>query len=167
MNTDAITDLQEKLRYIEHHIGGTVLAVDGIYGESTKGSVARLQSNAGFEPTGDADRATLDLINTLYDETVERNSPAVQIIAFPDGQAVFREGDSGFTAAVINLMLSALAAKYGNIPEISSTDRYGEDTAMGAAAVQQASRLSVNGETDKKTFNAIARLFNRYGGELE
>ncbi len=168
MTVSAITDLQEKLRYIEHHAqGGTVLAVDGIYGDSTRSSVANIQALAGFDETDEIDRDTLDLINTLYLETLERNSPAVQIIAFPDGDIILREGDSGFTSAVLNLMLAALADEFGNIPPIESTDRYGSDTALGAAAIQQVSQLPVNGETDKKTFNAITRLFNRYGGDVK
>ncbi len=167
MTIASIKDLQEKLRYIEHHSGGTNLAVDGIYDEGTRNSVADIQSAAGFAPTGEIDRDTLDIINALYDESLERNSPAVQIIAFPDSEIILREGDSGFSTAIINLMLAALAAEYGNIPPIISTDRYGSDTAEGAAAIQQASSLPVNGETDKKTFNAIARLFNRYGGDIK
>ncbi len=167
MTVAAIKDLQEKLRFIEHHSGGTNLAVDGIYSDDIRDSVANLQSLAGFTPTGEIDRDTLDLINTLYAESLERNSPAVQIIAFPDSEVTLREGDSGFTSAVLNLMLAALAAEFGNIPEITSTNRYGSDTAEGAAAIQQASRLPVNGETDKKTFNAITQLFNRYGGDVK
>lgn len=167
MNTNSIAELQDKLRYIEHHSqGGTNLAVDGIYGDNTRNSVANIQSGAGFEPTGEIDRDTLDFINTTYDGVTERNSPAVQIIAFPDSQVVLREGDEGFSSAVLNLMLAALANEFGNIPPIDSTNRYGSDTALGAAAVQQAARLPVNGETDKRTFNAVARLFNRYGGEV-
>lgn len=167
MNPSQIAALQEKLRYIEHHSGGTNLAVDGIYGANTRNSVANFQSSAGFEPTGETDRDTLDLINTVYDDIFERKSPAVQIIAFPNSEVILREGDEGFTASVINLMLAALAGEFGNIPKISSRDRYGSDTAQGAAAIQQASNLPVSGETDKKTFNAITRLFNRYGGEAK
>ncbi len=167
MTASAIKDLQEKLRYIENYTGGTNLAVDGIYSDDTRNSIANIQSNAGFDPTGETDRDTIDLINTLYDDLLERNSPAVQIIAFPNSEVILREGDEGFSTAVLNLMLAALSSEFANIPSISSTDRYGNDTAQGAAAVQQASRLPVNGETDKLTFNAIARLFNRYGGDVK
>lgn len=168
MNSNAIRDLQEKLRYIEYYLlGDTSLAVDGVYGDETGSSVANIQSGAGFTPTGETDAVTLDLINDLYDDLLERNSPAVRIIAFPDSQVIFREGDEGFTPAVLNLMLKALSGEFINIPKILSTDRYGSDTAGGASVIQQVSRLPVNGETDKKTFNAITRLFNRYGGEVK
>ncbi len=167
MTASAIKALQEKLRYIERYSGGTNLTADGIFGDGTKASVSNIQQAAGFAATGELDRDTLDLINTLYDDIYERNSPAVQIIAFPDSEIILTEGDSSLTTALLNLMLAALSAEFENIPEIKSRQSYGRDTAEGAAAIQRAARLPVNGETDKKTFNAIARLFNRYGGDFK
>lgn len=165
MNENTVRDIQNKLRFLSEDFDSiNQIAVDGIYGDETKGAVAELQRLLGFEANGEMDERTFNALNDLYVAASERRLPAVRVQAFPldGGPMVF--GSRGVSQTLLNIMLGALAFRFSNLPKIESIDTFGEDTLRSVAAIQQASGLATTGQVDKPTWNIIARLFNEYRG---
>lgn len=165
MNEDSVRRLQNQLRYISRFYDTVEeLAVDGIYGQQTAAAVIAAQNLFGFVPTGEADERTLNAINDLFRLLRAQNAPALAVELFPLSGQPLEYGSSGVAQTVLNIMLGALHFVFRNLPEITSIDTFGEDTAQAVALLQQYNGLETTGVVDRLTWNAVVQLFNNYRG---
>lgn len=168
MNKSSVSRLQRNLRQIQFEREKTAtLPIDGIYGAETEQEVKNVQNAAGFPPTGEADADTWNLIEEIARDLRESAAQSQGLVIYPIGTDSITMGESGAAVLLINIIFDTLHSVFPNLPQVTSRNTYGNDTADAAAMLQQINGFNITGLTDKRTFNALARLYNRYGGETK
>lgn len=167
MTKNKIKQLQERLRQIGHTVGALpTLAVDGVYGQSTKDAVMAFQKKVGLEVTGEINYETWEMIYQYYEESLEITAPPTAIKPFAGCDLLLRNGETAPVVSVLQVMLLQLSERFPNIPPPEMTGVYDEKTANSVRFVQRLNELDESGETDKKTWNVIAELYNAYYGRV-
>lgn len=156
-----VTELQRYLREISMS-GANVRHVipDGLYNEQTAAAVADFQRMKGLPVTGETDRVTWDAILDTYYDIISNLSEQIGVKPLPSVKTVLAPGDSGTAIVIIQAMLNTLAGLFMNIPPNSLSGVYDDDTARAIAEFQTVAGLSPTGETDIRTYNALAGLFD-------
>ena len=164
---DAILNIQTYLRHLSFHderIGkqGSV-PLDGIWDTATRNSLIEFQKSRGLPVTGSVDRATWDILKAEYDRSVAENSPPSMLALFPRYPSgfVIRRGDQGYLAATVNFILGQLERLYffPKLPDEGS-NVYGEDTAALVRDFQKRNGITVTGNVDRETWDALAIQHN-------
>lgn len=162
--SENIAELQRYLREIYHADSSVPLVnPDGIYGDETRESVRRFQTDNGISPTGRVDLHTWNEIYRAYLKANEKNSRPSGIYPFSeygDGYEI-TEGENSDTVAIIQLMLKLLSAFYDDIEGTEKEGVYNEKTANDIKAFQKRNQMTPTGNIDKMTWNALAREYNR------
>lgn len=167
MTENTIKQLQERLRQIGHTSGELpTLAVDGTYGQNTRDAVMAFQKKVGLEVTGEINYETWETIYRYYEESLEISSPPRTITPFTGCDSLLRKGETAPVVSVLQVMLLQLSERFPNIPAPEMTGVYDEKTANSVRFVQRLNELDESGETDKKTWNVIAELYNAYYGRV-
>ena len=158
-----IRELQTYLRAIQRdRTGSTLVPVDGIYGSRTAAAVREFQREEGLPATGTVDRTTWDAARFAYLDILEKNAVPTPIQGYRNPQVALVPGDRGDGVAFLQIMLRRLAQRYSQIPaETAVTGIYTPETALAVAAVQARSDLPETGLTDKATWDAVTKLYNR------
>lgn len=156
-----IRELQNYLYTIAlHNINIPLVLPDGIYGEKTVKAVRTIQHEYGLPETGETDLATWNTIILVCRHYQADAAQQVQI--FPDTEnCIFCRREHGHRIKILHTMLDALAEEYSNIPCAGDPEEYDEDTYSAIRMIQKRSGLPETGETDRYTWNSIAKLFNR------
>ncbi len=169
MNNDITTDmslyieeLQRYLRIIQRARSGyTNVPIDGIYGADTTEAVRQVQREAGLPVTGVADRDMWDAIVTIATAIELENSPPTAIVVYRQKQPPLTVGSTGDDVYILQSVLQRITRQYDDLPSIPSPDgRYSDTTAALVTAIQKRSGLPETGNTDRNTWDAIARLYN-------
>ncbi len=164
---DAIENIQRYLRHLTFHddrLGtqGSV-PIDGIWDSATRDALIKFQQTRGLPVTGTVDRATWDVLKAEYDASVAQNSPPAMLALFPRYPFgfVIKQGDRGYLAATVNFLLGQLERLYffQKLPEEFS-DTYGEDTANAVREFQKRNGITVTGNVDRETWDAMAVQHN-------
>ncbi len=166
IRVDARLYTQELQRYLQQiqreRQGFTTLAADGLFGDSTTLAVRQFQQQQGLPEDGVADHDTWNAIVAEAVAIEEKNATPAGLTVYRRGQAPLQEGDTGDDVAILQIVLGALSALYSNLPSADPPDgRYSSNTAAVVKAIQQVSGLPPTGITDKATWNAIVRLYDR------
>lgn len=136
---------------------------DGIYGKETAEAVRDFQKLHGLEITGRVDLTTWRRLLSEEKSAIELLSPPAEISPFSvvlkDGEVT--EGDRSDTVMFIKLMLQALSIEYDFPEGISDGDLYDAGTAAAISRIQLIHGLNDTGKTDKATWNALARAYNK------
>ena len=158
-----VRELQTYLRAIQRdRTGSTLVPVDGIYGSRTAAAVREFQKEEGLPVTGTVDSATWEAAYLAYLDILEKSAAPTPIQGYRDPQVALVPGDRGDGVAFLQIMLRRLAQRFAQIPaEEAITGVYTPQTAMAVAAVQARSALPETGLTDKATWDAITKLYNR------
>lgn len=157
-----IEELQRYLRIIQRaRLGYTNVPIDGIFGVDTAEAVSQVQREAGLPVTGAVDRDTWDAIVTIATAIEVENSPPAAIVVYRQNQPPLTVGSTGDDVYILQSVLQRITRQYGDLPPIPSPDgRYSDATAALVSAIQQRSGLPETGNTDRHTWDAIARLYN-------
>lgn len=157
-----IEELQRYLRIIQRARSGYAnVPIDGIFGADTAEAVQQVQREAGLPVTGIVDRDTWDAIVSIATAIEVENSPPAAIIVYRQKQPPLTVGSTGDDVYILQSVLQRIARQYGNLPPIPSPDgRYSDATAALVRAIQNRSGLPETGDTDRNTWDAIARLYN-------
>lgn len=156
-----VTELQRYLREISMS-GANVRPVipDGLYNEQTAAAVADFQRMKGLPATGETDRVTWDSILDTYYDIISNLSEQIGVKPLPSVKTVLAPGDRGTAIVILQAMLNTLAGLFMNIPPNSLSGIYDSDTVKAITEFQTVSGLTPTGETDIRTWNALAGLFD-------
>ncbi|MBR2382058.1 MAG: peptidoglycan-binding protein [Clostridia bacterium] len=163
LEKDAIINLQTYLRaQVFLYPNAIIPPVDGIFDTQTKNALIDFQIRNSLAPTGIADRITFELLYEQYLDILENSSLPNPIIPFPSHPTNYaiKRGENSFLVAVLQFMLNEIGAVYNVFEAIEINGEYDEATENAIRSFQSINSLSPTGETDRKTWNALARIYN-------
>lgn len=162
-----IEELQRYLRIIQRdRLGYTNVPIDGIFGSDTAEAVRQVQREVGLPANGVVDRATWDAIATIATAIEIENSPPTALVVYRRDQPPLTIGATGDDVYILQSVLQRITRQYRDLPPIPAPDgRYSDDTAALVRSIQQRSSLPETGDTDRATWDAIARLYNNAPSE--
>ncbi len=157
-----IEELQRYLRIIQRErLGYTSVPIDGIFGGDTAEAVLQIQREVGLPANGVVDRATWDAIAALATAIDIQNSPPTALAVYRRDQPPLTVGSTGDDVYILQSVLQRITRQYRDLPSIPAPDgRYSEETAALVRTIQNRSSLPETGDTDRATWDAIARLYN-------
>ena len=160
---DAIKNLQTYLRaQAVFDKAFPAVPIDGIFDSQTQNALIEFQIRNDLAPTGVADRTTWDLLYTQYLEILEQASLPAAIIPFPSYPQNYsmKRGEISFLVAVLQYMLNEIGIIYNVFEALEINGEYDEATESIVRDFQERNGLTPTGETDKKTWGLIARIYN-------
>ena len=137
------------------------VAIDGVFGESTRSAVRAVQSTFGLPTDGVVGEVTWEalyrayrgIVNTIPREYVEGN-------AIPYGGIPLRIGAESEDVLLLQQYLNTIAEVYPEIPSVSTTGYFGPRTQDAVIAFQTQAGITPTGIVSATTWSAIAELFN-------
>ncbi len=158
-----IEELQRYLQIIQRERQGfTSVPADGIFGGNTADAVLQFQRQEGLPANGVVDHDTWNAIVETARAIEEKNGIPLGLQVYRQGQTPIEEEAVGDDVYILQIVLRYLASLYGDLPPVDLPDgRYSANTAAVIRAIQQRSGLPQTGVTDKPTWDAIVRLYNR------
>ena len=160
---DAIRNLQTYLR-AQNVLDSTFpnVPIDGIFDTQTKNALINFQAKNNLAQTGVADRTTWELLYSQYLDILEQTSLPQAIIPFPSypKDYAIKRGDTSFLVAVLQHMLNEIGIVYNVFEALEINGEYDEETENIIRDFQIRNGLSPTGETDRKTWGLIARIYN-------
>ena len=163
LEKNAIINLQTYLRAQSFLYPNAIIPpVDGIFDTQTKNALIDFQLRNSLAPTGVADRITFELLYDQYIDIIENSSLPNPIIPFPSHPTnyVIKRGEHSFLVAVLQYMLNEIGVVYNVFDALEINGEYDETTEKAILSFQTINSLSPTGETDRKTWNAISRIYN-------
>lgn len=161
MRKESVKRMQEELRTVAHYSGQMPeVTVDGVLDEQTTNALRDFQKLCGLKATGEPDFDTCRRLDEVYALVKENAAPPLSLSPFGNCAVSLGVGEEGPVVAMVEAVLSALAARYPNLPAAPLTGRYDEATAEAVKALQAHCGLEETGVLDKRTWNAMARLYN-------
>lgn len=156
-----VMELQNYLRTISRFRNNIPLVIpDGVFGPETTASVKAFQAAYGLPQTGVVDEATWDAIYREYLQVAAETAQPVCVQAYPSPDFKVGPGASGEKVYFLQLMLISLGNHFHNIPPVTLSGRYEDDTEAAVKKVQEKSGLPETGAVDNFTWNSIARAYN-------
>lgn len=156
-----VMELQNYLRTISRFRNNIPLIIpDGIFGPETTDAVKGFQAAYGLPQTGVVDEATWDAIYREYLQVAAETAQPVCVQAYPSPDFMVGPGASGEKVYFLQLMLISLGNHFHNIPPVTLSGRYEDDTEAAVKKVQEKSGLPETGAVDNFTWNSIARAYN-------
>ena len=137
------------------------LAVDGIYGESTRDAVFAAQAALGLPVDGVVGEQTWNAIVDAYYGIIRRipvNYTEGNIIPF--GGTTLRQGDESDSVRVLQEYLSYIADYFPEIPPVTPTGYFGPRTEASVRAFQETAGLPVSGLVNAVTWGEITDLYS-------
>lgn len=161
MRTASVKRMQEELRTVAHYSGQMPeVTVDGHLDEQTQNAIRDFQKLCGLKATGEPDFDTCRRLDEVYALVRENAAPPLTLSPFGDCPVALAPGDASPTVAVTQAVLGALAAQYPNLPAPPTDGVYGDATAAAVRTLQAHCGMEETGRMDKRTWNAMARLYN-------
>lgn len=135
--------------------------IDGIFGEATENAVEAFQRYYALPITGEVDEETWNLISNVYlgmveDISVEQSGYVP--LPYP-GEPILR-GGSGDNVRLLQEYLGKIAQYYSEVPSVSVTGYFGEQTQNAVTAFQNLFGFEPNGFVGPATWNAIGEVYN-------
>ena len=163
---EAIRNIQKYLRqlsYADEDIPS--VPIDGIFESATEEALRAFQIKNGLEATGIADRETFDMLYESYLNSIARFSPPKEFSPFlrrPEGDELTL-GDVSFAVASVQFLLNEVSAIIDLLEPIEIDGIFGERTERAVSSFQSAEGLPVNGRVDKRSWDALVDVYERYG----
>ncbi len=137
------------------------LAVDGVFGPSTRAAIIDVQNTFGLPADGIAGAITWNAIYDAYLGIVS-TIPLVytegNVIPFPG--VVLRLGADSDDVRVLQEYLNYIAISFPSIPTVSTTGYFGPRTREAVIAFQQQFGLPTNGLVGAITWEAITDIYS-------
>lgn len=138
------------------------VAIDGVFGESTRNAVIAFQEYAGLTPDGVAGERTWNLlyngvrgiVNSLG---IDFDANISTYVSYPG--APLSVGSSGDNVVTLQNYLNYISLSYRGIPFVSPTGYYGEQTANSVTSFQRRFGLPQTGVVDEATWNLIGETY--------
>ncbi len=157
-----VQNLQFFLNYIQpYYSTGPTLSIDGVFGETTEQAVQNFQRILGLNDDGVVGEETWYALYNAY-RGIVRTIP----VEYTDGSTIpfpgvlLRIGSESDDVRVLQEYLNYIAAYIPEVPDVSVTGYFGEQTRAAVLAVQQLYGLEQNGVVGIITWNAVTSLYN-------
>ncbi len=136
------------------------IAVTGYYGPETTSAVRSFQQTYGLDPDGIMGVNTYSQLYDVY-ESIINSIPPEQFAdtAVPFGGVDLQLGDSGTEVETLQEYLNFIAQTYTDIPTVTVTGVFGQDTLDAVEAFQQLFGITVSGIVGILTWDAIGQVY--------
>ena len=137
------------------------VVIDGIYGPATTAAVSALQETFELPVTGEVDVNTWDVLYRTYLgflATIPFQYVEGNILPYPG--IPLRLGSRDDAVRVLQEYLRLIAATIQEIPTVSVTGFFGEQTQAAVRAFQSYAGIPQNGMVGSVTWNAITNLYS-------
>lgn len=161
---EAIRDLQRHLRSTyDARLGSPMIPLDGVLGQATIDAIKNVQRRANLTPNGIVDYPTWQAIVEEFETYQFLTEAPASILPFPDipGYEVALDEISDLVA-IIQIMLAAISVDYNEIGDIAINGVFDSNTENAVRAFQVRNNLTPNGIVDRRTWNALARAYEKY-----
>lgn len=157
-----VSNLQYFLSYLSSFYSSIPpLAVDGIFGNSTREAVLSAQRTFGLTEDGIVGERTWDAIYDAYRGIViEIPLKYVEGNVVPYPGTPLRRGSDNDAVLLLQQYINAIAAALPEIPSVALTGYFGEQTDRAVRALQELCELDVNGVVGALTWDAITSLYS-------
>lgn len=151
----AIREVQRFLHFISDSRASTIprVAVDGIYGEETRGAVLAFQEEYGLPTSGEVDRITFELLYSVFNELATLKEIDRYILtgkSFP-----FKLGDQSDDVLIINLLIRELEESYLDIGFVKRSNYFSAETEGAVKALQRIFTMEENGIVDELFYKRL------------
>ena len=160
---DAIKNLQTYLRaQMRIYPNALQVPVDGIFDSATKNALIDFQLRNSLSPTGVADRITHELLYEQYLDITKSTALSNPIIPFPSypENYVIKKGDKSFLVTVLQHMINEIGVVYNTLPLLEINGEYDDETENAVRQFQKINLLPPTAQTDRSTWDALARIYN-------
>ncbi|MBE6669836.1 MAG: spore cortex-lytic protein [Ruminococcaceae bacterium] len=137
------------------------IAIDGIFGESTRNSVISAQKTFGLVQDGIVGENTWNAVYKAYRgivDTIPVEYTEGTVIPFPG--VTLTLGSESDDVSVLQSYLNYIAQTYTEIPSIPITGYYGTRTREAVIAFQRRFGLPATGRVNALTWSAIASIYS-------
>ena len=137
------------------------IAIDGIFGPATASAVRAAQATFDLPVTGEVDFATWDVLYRTYLgflETIPFQYVEGNILPYPG--VPLRLGSQDDSVRVLQEYLNFISTRIDEIPSVSPTGYFGEQTQRAVLAAQGFLGIPQNGTVGSVTWSAIADLYS-------
>ena len=155
---EAVEILQYYLRFVSAFENNVPrIAVSGSFDEATRVALEAFQRNYGLEPTGRADLATREALYDVYTGLADSIPDlAFSYIALPYPGVILRPSDEGGDVAYVQENINVLADYFEDIPKVTVSGFYSDETQNAVRAFQRVFELPVTGNVGAATWKALA-----------
>ncbi len=161
MRKESVKRLQEELRTVAHYSGQMPeVAVDGVLDEPTVNAIRDFQKLSGLKETGQPDFDTCRRLDEVYALVRENTAPPLTLAPFGNCPVAMAPGEEAPAVYMVEAVLNALADHYGNLPHVEVNGVFDEAAQTAVRALQAHCGMEETGRMDKRTWNAMARLYN-------
>ncbi len=140
-----------------------IASADGNFGADTENAVRRFQEIFNLNPDGVIGKETWYRIAYIYTSVKRLSELNSEGITFADIQQQFpdilQSGDTGNNVSSLQYYLAVIGRFYDNVPEISMTGVFDEQTVRAVTAFQTAFGLTPDGIVGRQTWNDIYRAY--------
>jgi len=157
----AVSNLQYYLSYLSRFYNAIPeVAVDGVFGPATSRAVLAAQQVFGIPADGIVGRQTWNTIYRAYIGAVSEIPLIFSegiIVPFPG--MILRIGSDNDAVRLLQEYLNRIAASISEIPSVTPTGYFGNQTQQSVLAFQRYAGLPENGYVEFTTWNAITSLY--------
>ena len=159
---NAVLNLQYFISYVSQFYETIPpVAIDGVYGETTRAAVEAVQRTFGLPADGVVGERTWDalyrayrgIVNTIPLEYVEGNT-------VPYGGVPLRIGADSDSVRLLQEYLNYIANSFSEIPTVNPTGYFGPRTQEAVIAFQNLAGITPTGVVSATTWAAITELYN-------
>lgn len=166
----AVSNLQYYLSYLSRFYNTIPeVAIDGVFGDTTLQAVIAAQQTFGIPADGIVGRQTWNTIYRAYIGAISGIPLTFTegiIVPFPG--TILRIGSDNDAVRLLQEYLNRIAASIPEIPSVTPTGYFGNQTQQAVLAFQRYAGLPENGYVEFTTWNAITSLYRDLyaGGQL-
>lgn len=164
-----VRNLQYYLNYLSGFYNSIPpVAVDGVFGPSTRAAVVDAQNTFGLVADGIVGEITWNAIYNAYlgiVSTIPLEYTEGNVVPFPG--TVLRIGSESDAVRLLQEYLNYIATSFETIPTVNVTGYFGERTREAVLAFQELAGIPASGAVGAVTWNAITDVYSDlYNGSI-